>query len=276
MIASVACSVGEITYMALSSNYHKNAVSFYSSGTGGAGIFGSLFYLLLKTLFNIETLKILLYCSPIPLIMSISYFAILEKSRKKIKMHVEDANILSDKTVITKRILSAREKIYLQKRLFKYWGPLFLVYISEYLINQAIVPVETFPLDKFFTGREYVFYQFIYQVGVFISRSSVNIIQIKNIWCLSYLQFLNMGFFFAAVYLNFIPSIWIVFFIILYEGFIGGGVYVNAFYLLAEEIEEDVKEYAMSAVSFWYSGAILCAGFAGLGVNDWLLKNRHY
>jgi len=159
-------------------------------------------------------------------------------------------------------------------KLFRYSGPLFLVYFSEYLINQAIIPVSKFPNDPTFTGKEYEVYQFIYQVGVFLSRSSVNIIQIRNIWILSYLQFLNALFLFTVAYFNYIPSIWIIFIIILYEGLIGGGVYVNSFYLLAEEIEENIKEYCMGAVSVWYSFGILTSGFLGIPIYDFLKNNR--
>jgi len=79
---------------------------------------------------------------------------------------------------------------------------------------------------------------------------------------------------FSVAYFNYIPSIWIIFAIILWVGLIGGGVYVNSFYLIAEEIGDDIKEYCMSAVSFWYSCGILISGFLGLPLNAWLKDNR--
>jgi len=278
VISSISCSFGEITFMALSSYYHRNVVSLYSSGTGGAGIFGSAFYIFLGDVLHIENMKILLYASPIPLLILLSYFFVRERdTRREMKNQLSDSAPMSGGNIQSnsKLALTSQQKLRLQKRLFKYSGPLFLVYISEYVINNSIIPVASFPNDPFY-GREYRYYQFIYQVGVFISRSSVNIIQIRNIWCLSYLQFINTAFLFAVTYLNFIPSIYIIFAIILYEGLIGGGVYVNSFYLLAEEIEPEIKEYCMSAVSFWYSCGILVAGFAGLGIGTWLAQNRHY
>jgi len=270
VLASIASCIGEITFMALSSYYNKNTVSSYSSGTGGAGVFGSLFYLLLRAVFEIDPKIILLISGPIPLTMIISYFFILEDSTKEIQLFVDEKVPQQEKISLT-----ASEKLNLQRKLFKYSGPLFLVYVSEYMINQAIIPVETFP-GTYFYGKEYVIYQFLYQFGVAVSRSSVSLFQIKQLWFLSYLQYINCCFLLIAVYLNFIPSIWIVFVIILYEGLIGGGVYVNAFYLLAEEIDENIKEYCMGAVSFWYSCGILISALTGLPVNSWLLKNRKY
>jgi len=41
--------------------------------------------------------------------------------------------------------------------------------------------------------------------------------------------------FYEAVY-TFIPSFWITFFIILWEGLLGGGTYVNGFYQLSSSV----------------------------------------
>lgn len=42
---------------------------------------------------------------------------------------------------------------------------------------------------------EYRYYQFLYQVGVFLSRSSVKFFQIKKLWLVASLQFVNLVFF---------------------------------------------------------------------------------
>jgi hypothetical protein len=55
---------------------------------------------------------------------------------------------------------------------------------------------------------------------------------------------------------------------------IGGAIYVNAFYLLSEEIEDKYKEFCLSSVSFWYMCGILAAGVAGLFVEPWLAQRR--
>jgi hypothetical protein len=46
-----------------------------------------------------------------------------------------------------------------------------------------------------------------------------------------------MGLFFACVYRTaHIPSIWLVFGLIVFEGLIGGGAYVNTFYKISIEV----------------------------------------
>lgn len=39
-----------------------------------------------------------------------------------------------------------------------------------------------------------------------------------------------------SVYYRFWPNVWVVFVIVLYEGLLGGAVYVNTFYLIRVEV----------------------------------------
>jgi battenin len=77
-----------------------------------------------------------------------------------------------------------------------------------------------------------------------------------------------------VAWFNYIPSIWIIFPVVLFEGLVGGAVYVNAFYLISEEIDERYKEFCLSSVSFWYACGILAAGVTGLFVEPWLQQRR--
>ena len=49
-------------------------------------------------------------------------------------------------------------------------------------------------------------------------------------------QIVNIGLLLLEIFFHFIPSIWIIFVIILYEGLLGGGTYVNAFYRISSEV----------------------------------------
>jgi len=251
----------------------------YSSGTGGAGIAGSLSFLALSTWFQLSADRCLLIVAPVPLLMALFYFFVLKLPIIKLKVEIEEeVNNVTQTNTLTElqqpQRLTIMEKIKLQKRLARYTGPLFLVYFAEYVINQAIFPVMKFPSDSMFDGKEYEYYQFLYQVGVFISRSSVNFFQIKYLWCIAFWQVVNMFFLGTVAYFNFIPSIWIIFVIIIYEGLLGGALFVNAFYLVAEEVEDNLKEFCMSSISFWYSVGILAAGATGIGVQKWLESVR--
>jgi len=278
VIGSIASGFGELIFMTLSSFYHPNTVSLYSSGTGAAGIFGSLSYLALNVLLKLSPFVTLLSLTWVPLLMSIMYFFVLEKSIK-IKTEFDlcsNVNEIESSSLINeneKKYYTVREKLYYQLELAKYTGPLFLVYFGEYVINQGISPALLFPNDRTFAGNEYKYYSFIYQIGVFISRSSANFFQIKKLLLLGCLQIVNMIFLGCVAYFYFIPSIWIIFVIIFYEGLIGGAVFVNAFYRVSAEVKDAMKkEFCMSSISFWYSIGILLAGVVGLFTYQWFMN----
>lgn len=120
--------------------YVRNVVSTYSSGTGAAGIFGSGLYWILRILLDCKTHPgntkyILLICAPMPLLMLIAYI-VIQKPRNYVLIDNANPNGASAPKVE----LSLGERIKLQPSLFKYTIPLFLVYFSEYIINQSIVP----------------------------------------------------------------------------------------------------------------------------------------
>jgi battenin len=57
-----------------------------------------------------------------------------------------------------------------------------------------------------------------------------------------------MGLFFTCVYrTEYIPSVWLVFGLAVFEGLIGGGAYVNTFYKISIEVGIKSKEYFISS-----------------------------
>ncbi len=57
-----------------------------------------------------------------------------------------------------------------------------------------------------------------------------------------------MGLFFTCVYrTEYIPTIWLVFGLVVFEGLIGGGAYVNTFYKISIEVGFKSKEYFISS-----------------------------
>ena len=67
----------------------------------------------------------------------------------------------------------------------------------------------------------------------------------------------------AAVF-GFIPYIWIVFGIIIWEGLLGGSIYVNEFYLISHKFEGIEKEFCLGATSMSYGLSISIS--AGVGI----------
>lgn len=152
---------------------------------------------------------------------------------------------------------------------FPYMLPLLLVYIAEYTINQGVAPTLLFPLERspFSEYRAfYPFYGFLYQLGVFISRSSTPFVRIHRLYLPSLLQVANLAILTAqAVYFDsFLPSVYIVFVIVFWEGLLGGAVYVNTFAEIMETVPAADREFSLGATSVSDSGGICVAGLLGM------------
>lgn len=153
--------------------------------------------------------------------------------------------------------------------------PLCVVYFGEYFINQGLVELLIFDCAhgfQLYVPSQYRWYQVLYQIGVFMSRSSVSIIQIgKSILpLLAVLQLVNASGLFIQTMGRFVPHISIIFIWILFEGFLGGAAYVNTFRLVHRDIPRDKLEFSMSFVSCSDSVGILLAGFVAIPVHNFI------
>lgn len=158
--------------------------------------------------------------------------------------------------------------------LAKYFLPLLLVYFAEYFINQGLFELIYYPEVSFLNhAAQYRWFQVSYQLGVMISRSSLDLVQIKNLWLMSILQAVNAALFLLhAMKFVHIPSFYIVILLIIYEGLLGGFTYVNTFYRIKKEVKTDRQEFCISTVTTADSLGIVMAGVVALPVHNALCK----
>lgn len=60
------------------------------------------------------------------------------------------------------------------------------------------------------------------------------------------------------------PTVYVVFVVVFWEGLLGGAVYVNTFAEIMEKIPENEREFSLGATSVSDSGGICVAGFIGM------------
>lgn len=319
VLASIGSGLGEITYLSLTPYFSRNTISTWSSGTGGAGVFGALGYagLTEEHLGNLSPKTTLLVMLVIPAIFFAAYYLLLDMPdtiyqadmlrpstwivpvsqqvantlsvEKGGKTETNDDSIVWDKEIqetassddqtdpvaVKQRRLTLSEKLHLVIPLLKYMIPLMTVYIGEYLINQGIVQMIFFNCSHGWhlsRKSQYRWYQVTYQVGVFCSRSSINLVRLPYIVMvlLPILQILNAVLFFLNALYFFIPHIWILFLLILFEGFFGGSSYVNTFDHIHRKVAPDVREYSMSVGSLGDSVGIVIAGFLSIPLYNYV------
>jgi battenin len=303
VLASLSSGGGELSFLGLTHYYGSSSLAAWGSGTGGAGLVGAGAYALLTTTFGLSVRGTLLASALLPLIMLFSFFFVLPHGPLKAAKHnsatytsipdEEEADDQPDSVRSSTSLLaqphdrsvspayarrstfhSAWHSLTTKLRRAKalvvpYMLPLFLVYVAEYTINQGVAPTLLFPLPetpfKHFRAF-YPTYGAIYQLGVFISRSSLPFVRVRTLYTPAVLQVLNLIGLTAHAMYPFIPTVWFVFAIVFWEGLLGGLVYVSTFAAIREEVAEEDREFSLGATTVSDSAGICLAGFVGIAV----------
>ncbi|WYZ43371.1 hypothetical protein EsH8_VI_001070 [Colletotrichum jinshuiense] len=297
VIASLSSGGGELSFLGLTHYYGPMSLAGWGSGTGAAGLVGAGLYVVLTDWWGFSVRNSLLFSACLPSLMFVSFFIVLPQGplragRKEYaavaEQDLEDDDVdelpqnaassalLAPGPSVTSTAYSVQHphahsfehNLKRAKSLFlPYMLPLLLVYIAEYTINQGVAPTLLFPLAStpFKEFREfYPLYGFLYQLGVFISRSSTPFYRIHHLYLPSFLQIINLVVLTLHAIFDFIPSVYIVFVIIFWEGLLGGAVYVNTFAEIMEKVPSEDREFSLSATSVSDSGGICIAGFLGI------------
>lgn len=269
----------------LNKTLSRNVVSTWSSGTGGAGIIGSISYAGL-TAVGLSPMNTLLIMLIVPALEAVAFWVILRHPKKVLS----DPSLTKEKEVNTskedlegstsstplnedeKPLIGFKQKLYYVPSLLKFIIPLTLVYLFEYFINQGLYELVHFP-DIWLSQKDiYRWLQVDYQIGVFISRSSVNLVSIDKIWLMAVFQFVNVVYFLFEIFYFFTPNIWIIFAIVLWEGLLGGGAYVNTFYKISKDIHPARREFSLALTSMSDSVGIALAGVFAIPTHNAICK----
>ncbi|XP_058425710.1 battenin isoform X3 [Diceros bicornis minor] len=197
VLASISSGLGEVTFLSLTAFYPRAVISWWSSGTGGAGLLGALSYLGL-TQAGLSPQYTLLSMLGIPALMLASYFFLLTSPGTQDPGGEEEAETAARQPLISSEAselkpdynpnLSLRERWTVFKGLLWHIIPLVLVYFAEYFINQGLFELLYFRNTSLTHAQQYRWYQMLYQAGVFASRSSLRCCHIRFTWALALLQ----------------------------------------------------------------------------------------
>ncbi|QLL33880.1 hypothetical protein HG536_0F02050 [Torulaspora globosa] len=298
-LASLSSGFGEVTFLQLTHYYQEVSLNGWSSGTGGAGLFGSGIYMLFTSLLEIPVTVSLLSFSVLPLGFLLYYKLgvgqeeVSDSAVPFLNNDPEEINALTlapptgvSSVVKQNLLIDLRANMYdtcqkLKELIEPFMLPLTTVYLFEYMINQAVAPTLLFPLGQkhvpFFFRKYrdiYVTYGTLYQLGVFISRSTAHLVRMKRLYLLSSLQFLNLLLVMLQSWYYIVQSPWPIMFLVFYEGFLGGAAYVNTFLNILEEVENKKREFALGSVSIADSFGVLVAAFIGLRLEPFLCGHQ--
>lgn len=250
VFTSIASGLGEVTFLSYSSKFDKRVVSGWSSGTGMAGLAGAGVYSLLTYVISPRTTILVMLV--VPAVMAATFWILiihpkvnsldavasrrlLESTNNDFDLNTTESSLSS---IIPEDEMTFAYKLKLVKPLLlRFMLPLGLVYFFEYFINQGFFELLYFP-DTIDHKKQYRWYQTLYQLGVFVSRSSVQFFQMEKLWMLPVLQGVNFILFLSQILTPYMSSMYVAMVLIVYEGLLGGGAYVNTFYKISKEVSE--------------------------------------
>eukprot|EP00096_Caligus_rogercresseyi_P014780 TRINITY_DN7268_c0_g1_i1.p1 TRINITY_DN7268_c0_g1~~TRINITY_DN7268_c0_g1_i1.p1 ORF type:complete len:436 (+),score=7.35 TRINITY_DN7268_c0_g1_i1:39-1346(+) len=295
--ASLASGLGEVSFLSSMTRLQQDVVSSWSSGTGAAGIAGATAYASLTGM-GISSRATLLSMLVVPLIMALTFwgavYPIMSPERHESSTGYEslglfDVNEEPDDNFELDQANEEEEeednlrfhiprspeghemnfkiRLFLIPGLIKYMAPIGIVYFFEYLINQGLFELLYFPkfINVLNHHEQYRWYQVVYQVGVFVSRSSLICFSFHRIWILSVFQIINFLVLLPQAIYWFFPSYWIVFCLVFWEGLLGGCVYVNTYANIRRNIlNTPQQEFALGFTCLADSVGIALSGLLAL------------
>lgn len=146
-------------------------------------------------------------------------------------------------------------------------------YNREYTINQGISPTLVYDSGPFQEEKRqyYVTYQALYQIGVFLSRSSISYFKVKQLWWPSVLQVLTLLLLLGESMNPWLPwGAYAVFLVICWEGLLGGAAYVNCYYRLTKLQPASHREFSLGVVGLADSLGITLAALCSMLLEGWL------
>ena len=302
-LAAVQGGIGEATGLALSQFYRepKRCLVMWSSGTGFAGPGG--YIISLYVLAPLPTYGRLIFGECIAVCYLLTFFFVLEppwidavrgpQPLRRARQSPQASPAASPQTqpaagpsisdapleaVPATEKMGARERFRRTLSLWPYLVPLFLVYWSEYAIEAGTWTAIAFDPTKvaMHSARDEAYRElnFLYQWGVFVSRSSGRLLSANRgmLWLMPALQCGMLAFFYLDAMHQFWSG-WSLLAPAFATGLLGGAVYVNAFTLIDREVEKAYREFALTTASVADSIGIISADVSSMWLQACLYKS---
>lgn len=306
-LGSLGGGMGEASLLALAGKLdddHGGLITAFSSGTGLAGVFGFAWHVFFVDLLQLSITQSLVIANLLAVTYGAIYtyclddfqvdskyctllntcdcdedtesesesdFSAMEESINNNSSYQKQPISLSDWEV---HQLSAGQRARLVLSLWPYMIPLFVVYASEYALQSGAWTAIGFPVDDI--QARALFYEYsnwMYQIGVFLSRSSGTVYQasLPILWLMPAIQCTNLLFFCYTAITHTWYS-WSLLSLCFLAGLLGGAVYVNAFTRINMDVPPHQREFALASASVADSLGILFANVLGLFIQSCLYQ----
>uniref|UniRef100_A0A7S3CKN5 Battenin n=1 Tax=Strombidium rassoulzadegani TaxID=1082188 RepID=A0A7S3CKN5_9SPIT len=307
LFVGLSQSVGEASFLGFLKQYPSHFVGFASSGTGFAGIAGTLLILFLNQAMAIDYAWIYLWTAPLFALFIVSFNwlcchpyplsseQLLQAFQNQSLLGTETNPALADGEGPSRRAakntgLAARGNSLslsgMRQGLRKEGGliaNLFCVYFFEYCIfgcfadRMALAMRHKYPerADSLEVKQFFTVLNNSYQVGVFLSRSSLQCFQVRRVSIFTLFQALNFALMLLNTRYMWVESLQILSLLFVWVGLMGGASYVNVFKLMldSERLEEKEKEVAVVTSLVFNDLGVLLASLFTLAADNSFLRS---
>lgn len=290
--ASLQGGLGESSCLALTARYGgRPALTAWSSGTGFAGIAGYMWVAVLHLWLGFSfTWTLLIAQSHVALWWYVFFYVLpneghfanlnTEQSKEEegervplyTSVHQQQVDLQQPQR--PSRKLSVRQRFHMVVGLWPWMAPLFLVYFAEYAMQSGTWAVIGFPIENRDSRHHfYVAANWMYQVGVFMSRSSGMLWQpsMTALWVMPVAQLGFLTFFLFNGVLHFWWN-YSLLVVCLCVGLLGGAVYVGGFIAIHRDVQSEHREFSLAAASLADSLGVACADVLGVVIQGCLFK----
>jgi battenin len=167
--------------------------------------------------------------------------------------------------------MDATQRFWLVVSLYKYIVPLFVVYFAEYAIQAGAWAALGFPVEsEEARDRFYETANWLYQAGVFLSRSSGQLFSLSMtaLWVLPGIQLINLVIYTYVAATASDPSVLyhpiVMYALALFTGLLGGAVYVHGYKGIVVDATIAHTEFALASVSVAEGLGVVIADIVGL------------
>lgn len=176
-----------------------------------------------------------------------------------------------------------------QRRLLTIWDntpgmiTLFIGVSAELMMTEAVATTVVFPKAPFSPREHYLYYFFVFAIGVLIGRSyaflafliapNLNVL-VEKTWVLSAFLMVNLLLCVLNSWYRFIPNVGIMLALMFVHGVAAGAMYMNSF-TMAGRSEHDarLKEISRAFTTLGSGTGMLAAGLMGLYVESTLREH---
>ncbi|CAJ0914608.1 unnamed protein product, partial [Mesorhabditis belari] len=275
MTASISNGIGGTTILSYSSHFPDSTPVAVSSGMGAAGIVGSFLYASLTEphLANLSPGTAILLMLVFPFTLATFYWLVLDHPsnlmKKCLKDPTEDCQEYTARQAI--KSTSLIEKIGAIKPSLRFLLPMIVVYMAEYTTNQGFIQFIVFDCANGFglaKISQYRWFQFIYRVGTFVTKTSLLFIDFSTNWLYLFplLQLSNGVLFYFEALFAFLPHISLPFLMVFISGLVGGACLSKTYNHIHKTTPADFKPFLLGVASTSDTFGIFLAAFLSIWV----------